>query len=170
MSFVRPEAAAVLARWRDVLIGFGLMALGTVWVVRGTALLPTLGVVVGLLGAAFVTIGLRRVVFPPGGDGPGIVEITERRIAYMGPETGGVVSIDALARVEIETGRAGLVWHLAGADGTRLAIPGAARGADGLFDALIALPGLNEAEAARAVRARTHDRFLIWQADRRALH
>ncbi len=87
--------------------------------------------------------------------GPGVVVVKEGRIGYLGPETGGVVDLDALERVEAARRGGELVWTLVARDGAPLSIPAGAEGAGALLDALAPLPGfdpgaLSEAEEGRA--------------------
>lgn len=172
---IRPEARKVLSDWREVIAGGVLIVMGCHWLVTGHTLQPAIGALLVLLGLALLWLGYRRVRFPAGDGGPGLVEVTERQITYLTAEGGGAVALDALIRVEVETGRAGLRWIFTVASGDRLIIPGSARGAEALFDALVPLPGINYEQAIQAARvpgslAQTPDTFLIWQSDRRALH
>ncbi|MEM9350534.1 MAG: hypothetical protein AAGA47_09750 [Pseudomonadota bacterium] len=172
---IRPEVKAVLYEWREILVGALLALLGGHWVINGTALLPLIGTLLGLLGLALIFIGWRRVSFPAGGDGTGMVEVTERQITYLTGQGGGAVAIDGLSRVEVKTGASGMTWVFTVASGEALEIPGDAHGAEKLFDALVSLPGINHDQAVRAARspgalAQGPDTFLIWQRDRKALH
>ncbi|MEL6700758.1 MAG: hypothetical protein AAFO58_03610 [Pseudomonadota bacterium] len=173
MSFFRPEVVQGLTRWRWVLLGGAMAALGAWWVLTGRLYLPYLGFVLIGVGALLALDGWRRLRFPSGtgAGGPGVIEVDERRITYLTSEGGAALSIDGLTRVEVQTGRQGrLMWILRDAAGDQLYLPGDAQGADALFDALVALPGLNYAQAAEAAKAAGPDRFLIWQKDKRALH
>jgi hypothetical protein len=51
-----------------------------------------------------------------------------------------------------------------------LSVPGDAEGTDALFDALVALPGINYSQAEAAMQGKDSDIFLIWQRDRAKLH
>ncbi|WP_147126093.1 hypothetical protein [Shimia ponticola] len=171
MSWIRPEARETLMTWREVGFGVILMAIGVNWTISGTGLAPILGAVIAVIGAAVAFVGWRRVQLPKGGGGPGIVEVDERRIAYLSGHGGGALSVEALVRVEVETSPSGrLIWRFRDDEGQVLNIPSDATGAEELLDALVSLPGLNYDQAAQAVRAERTDRFLIWQKDRRALH
>ncbi|HKL70043.1 hypothetical protein [Salibaculum sp.] len=137
---MRPEIKTLLLRWREALIGLGVTALGLYWGLASFGILQWLGWALGVAGLALVVTGVQRGRFRRAGDGPGIVTIRERRVAYMGPEAGGLMDMDALARLELHPD--GPDWVLVGEDGSRLAIPADARGADGLFDVFAALPGV----------------------------
>lgn len=173
-DFIRPEVKAGLVRWREVWIGASLVLMGLYWVLNGRALLPTVGALLAVLGLVFVVQGWRRIRFPHASGGPGVVEVDERQITYLAAHGGAAISIDGLIRVSVETGAAGMTWVLRADDLSELRIPGDAKGAEGLFDALVALPGVNYDQAHRAAQARTDgkglDSFLIWQKDKRALH
>ncbi|MEM1236524.1 MAG: hypothetical protein AAGI10_06095 [Pseudomonadota bacterium] len=172
---IRPEAKKAIFEWREVILGGVLVIIGGNWVVNGHTLQPAIGALVGALGLVFLYLGWRRVRFPSGGGGVGMVEVTERQITYLTAAGGGALAIDALIRVEVQTGVGGILWVFTAEDGGVLMIPGDAPGAETLFDALVSLPGINYDQAARAARAPgtlgTHrDNFLIWQKDKRALH
>ena len=171
MSWIRPEARAALMRWREVIAGAALIWIGVSWAWGGVGFAPYLGTLIAALGAMFLYLGWRKVQLPAGGEGPGVVEVTERQISYLSAQGGGIIAVDGLVRVEVETSRSGtLRWHFLEDTGLRVAIPGDAKGAEALLDALVSLPGLNYDQAAAAVQADGADRFLIWQKDRRALH
>ncbi|WP_084863020.1 hypothetical protein [Salibaculum halophilum] len=137
---IRPEIKALLLRWREALIGLGVAALGLYWGLAAFGILRWLGWALVVAGMALVITGVQRGRFRRAGDGPGIVTVRERRVAYMGPEAGGLMDMDTLARLELHPG--GPDWVLVGADGSRLTIPADARGADALFDVFAALPGV----------------------------
>jgi apolipoprotein N-acyltransferase len=63
MSFLRPEARAALWRWREVLVGVGLMAIGLWWALTTIGLLHWLGYVLLVLAAAILAAGLQRARF-----------------------------------------------------------------------------------------------------------
>lgn len=138
---IRPEAAALLHRWREVIAGLALAALG-VWTLMSPALLlKGLGGAMAFAGLALAVVGLRRARFAAKGTGPGIVQLVEGQISYFGPESGGFIALDDLA--EITLGPGGRDWLLRDISGQRLAIPRAAAGAEGLFDAFARLDGLD---------------------------
>ncbi|MEM8592648.1 MAG: hypothetical protein AAGF13_08990, partial [Pseudomonadota bacterium] len=175
LAMIRPEARKVLMEWREVILGAAFVIIGGNWILSGHTLQPILGALFVAGGLAFIWLGYRRVRFPVGESGIGLVEVTERRIAYMTAAGGGAVAIDGLARVEVTSGKAGISWVLTAESGEALVIPGNARGAEALFDALVPLPGINYDQAVQAARApsslaQSPDTFLIWQKDKRALH
>ena len=175
-GFFRPEAVAALIRWREAIMGIAVIGLGTWWSFSSGPVLRWVAVLTILAGGAILWEGLRRARLPQGGGGAGLVEVTERRIAYFAPDrSGGIISVDDLIRVEIRTTGAappasGLFWIFHGAGRQVLTIPGDAEGADALFDAIAALPGLSCEQAIEAAGSTGSDSFLIWQKDRRALH
>ncbi|MEL6550478.1 MAG: hypothetical protein AAFQ54_09555 [Pseudomonadota bacterium] len=172
---IRPEARRVLMDWKEILAGGLLIIVGGNWLTTGHTLQPILGGVFALVGAALIAAGWRRVRFPAAEGGPGLVDVTERQITYMTGHGGAALAIDSLARVEVEARPNGHAWIFTGLSGETLRIPGDARGADKLFDALVPLPGINYDQAVQAARAPgsltgRSDTFLIWQKDRTALH
>ena len=61
---IRPEAAAVLQRWRDALIGAALIALGLYWFTKTFGLLSWVGAALTLIGALIGFAGLQRARVP----------------------------------------------------------------------------------------------------------
>ncbi|RVT82264.1 hypothetical protein DXV76_17465 [Rhodobacteraceae bacterium CCMM004] len=167
MSFVRPEAAAALRRWREAAAGAALAALG-VWGMAGPGgLLFWIGGAAALAGLALVAVGVQRGRFRTGGEGPGVVRVVEGQLAYFGPLGGGIVAIADLTRVAAGAG----LWHLSARDGTRLGIPMEAAGAEALFDVFARLPGLAPRDVLEAKTApRTDGLRVLWQAEAPRLH
>ena len=98
MSFVRPEVRRALWRWREVLAGVGLLALGLWWGFGAIGwMINGLGYVLTAMAGALVVLGLQRGRFRDGADGPGVVQIVEGRVAYFGPLTGGAVDMADLS-------------------------------------------------------------------------
>ena len=150
-EFFRDDALRVLRRWREPLIAGLVIALGLWIAARPGPVVQGFGWVLAILGALALLPAIRRARFQASGDAPGVVQVDERRILYMGPTHGGTVAIDDLQQLSLrrmEDGRA--AWVLL--DGTTmLVIPAEARGAEALFDAFTALPGLS-AHAVLAAR------------------
>lgn len=146
---IRPEAAARLHRWREVLAG-GAIVLAGLWLISlGGLLMAAVGVAVGVAGVAAALIGLRRLRFRRADPGPGIVQIVEGQISYFGPETGGFIALSELS--ELHLCDAGQTWRLISATTPPLTIPAGAQGADQLFDTFASLPGLDMSALLRAV-------------------
>ena len=171
LSFLRPELAERLRRWREAIAWGALLAAGLWMVLAGLSpvapLLLVAGGLAALAGAALLTAALRRIAFGTDGPAEGVVDIDEGRIAYLGPLGGGFVDMGSVARVELVTRPhlligAGHAWVLSADDGTRLTIPLGARGADRLPDALSPLPGLDLAAGAAALASRRPGRVLVW--------
>ncbi len=73
MSLIRPEARAVVWRWREVLAGAGITALGANMLLTGFGLMHVLGWFVLVLGLAVLLTGLQRARVRPSGGGAGVV-------------------------------------------------------------------------------------------------
>lgn len=151
MSFVRPELKEALYRRREV-IAAGVVAVFGAWVAGqgGWVFLPVGGIFV-LFGAGWTVQALRRLRFRAEGEAPGIVRVTEAQIAYMGPRVGGFVGVPELAEVRLLTLRGRRVWKLRQGDGQQLYVPVEAEGAEALFDAFAALPGMDTAALVAAL-------------------
>lgn len=166
-GFVRPEITAFWARWRAVLIGVALVAIGLLYGLSNLGLLRAVGLAVAAGGLAWLWDSLRRVRFPKAGGGPGIVDLVERRLRYFGPEWGGAVSLEDLARVRILTTQHGplgsdMIWEFTDLEGQRLSIPSDAEGAAVIFDALTALRGVDYDAVTRASGCTQARSFVVW--------
>lgn len=85
MSFVRPEARAALWRWREVLVGLVVAAIGLWWALAAHGLVQWVGGAVLLTGLALILLGIQRGRFRTGTGGPGVVRVDEGLITYFGP-------------------------------------------------------------------------------------
>jgi hypothetical protein len=94
------------------------------------------------------------------------VRVVERRLAYMGPVTGGLMDLDDLQRLAVARGPAGAEWLLTGPHGQTLTVPANALGADVLFDAFAALPGLSAEALIVAVNAPPAQPDILWSRSR----
>ena len=171
MSFLRPEAAAQIVRWRETLAGLGAAALGLWFALTAHGVLFGAGLVLILGGAALAVAGVQRARFRVGSEGPGVVQVVEGRVTYFGPFGGGGASLDRLAWLELVPvpGGAG-AFVLIEEAGERLEIPIDARGADRLFDVFAALPGFETRAMLAALRPPVRERTALWQRDRLRLH
>ncbi|PJF08380.1 hypothetical protein [Pseudorhodobacter sp. MZDSW-24AT] len=148
---IRPEAQAALWRWREVGVGMAVLALG-LWLMRlGGYLLLPLGATVALAGLALGVLAWRRLQFVTAGAAPGVVQLDEGQISYMGPQVGGFVSLRDLVELRLISLRGRRLWRLKQADGQALLIPVEAAGAEALFDAFSSLPGLSSAALVAAL-------------------
>jgi hypothetical protein len=153
MSFIRPELSAEAWRLREVIVGAGLAAGGAWTALRGGYFLTPLGLAVVALGLGWALTALRRLRFQQDGEAPGIVRVTEAEVAYYGPRVGGFVGLPDLAELRLLTLRGRRIWKLKQGDGLVLHIPVEADGAEALFDAFAALPGIDTAALVAALGA-----------------
>ncbi len=175
MSFIRPEAAKALRRWREVLAGLVVGLIG-VWLVTnrfGALYLIGWGLAVG--GFSMVFAGIRHARFPAGSGGLGIVEVDERKLTYFSPDKGGAVSLDDLLKVAIRTNddspiASDMFWEWTDTAGQTLSIPGDAEGSEQIFDALSALSGVDHDAIMRASGEVTQNYFVIWRKPDPQLH
>jgi hypothetical protein len=169
MSFVRPEVRAALSRWREALIGVLIICLGLYWS-SGVGILKWVGVVIALGGAILTFTGLQRARFRADGGGPGVVTVDEGEISYFGPFNGGSISIRELAMLSLDPRSKPPVWVLSQAGQGDLYIPVNAEGADRLFDAFAALPGIRTDHLLTTLNKGADDVVVIWAKRPRALH
>ena len=170
-DFLRPEAKAQLWRFRDALMGSGVALLGLYWGLTRFGILSWIGWLMLAGGIGWAVAGLQRARFRQGEDGPGVVQIRERRFAYFGPLDGGVMDVDDLSKLEIDpSSHPAPSWVLTGVGGQRLAIPINATGAEELFDVFAALPNI-QTNVVLDVLSRTPDaRVTVWQRTKPLLH
>jgi len=159
---IRPELLVIMRRWRELLAGLGIALLGFLIFQGSFGAGRLFGGTLMLGGLIAAVAGIQRGRFRQVDDGPGVVMIDERRVTYMGPETGGLADLDLMTRLELLP--EGPSWRLVSEDGARLDIPVRARGADRLFDLFAALPGVG----LDRLISLSHDpggaTHLIWQA------
>jgi hypothetical protein len=164
MSFLRPAATATLHRWREALAGAAVTGFGLWWMATGRGFYFGAGVCAVLLGGALIFTGLRHAAFRRDGEAPGLVEVDEGRVTYLGPVIGGSVALADLRDITFRRTTAGeAFWRLRGTDPQPLIIPAGARGVDQLLDAFTALPRFDTGAMVRAVQSRTPCALTIWR-------
>jgi hypothetical protein len=169
-GFLRPEVAALLTRWREVLAALAVMAAGLWIAARPGLIVQGAGYALILAAAVALIPAIRRARFAAGGQGPGVVQVVEGRILYMGPQTGGAVSIRELSSLALRRDHQGNAAWLLHEPGQMLVIPVDAAGAEALFDAFTALPGLGAQRLLAARQSlRTGTQTLWRRADLPAL-
>jgi len=152
MPLIRDEVAHSLHRLRETIVAAAVIAFGAWLVARGGFIYVPLGFAALALGAGLGVIALRRLRFASSGGAPGVVEVVEGQISYLGPQIGGMVSLPDLVELRLLTLRGRKVWRLKQADGQALLIPVEAAGADRLYDAFASLPGMDTATLVAALR------------------
>lgn len=162
MSLIRPQARAAMWRWREVLAGGGAGALGLWWALAGAGIVPWIGWVLTVAAVALVVTGVQRGRFRTGAGGAGVVIVDEGLIAYLGPHKGGAVALSEMTALALDA-QGSRRWLLSQPDQPDLAIPLDAEGADVLFDAFAALPGLRSGQIVAAMRGPAQGQQLLWQ-------
>ena len=170
-NFLRPEVRAFLERWREVLLAGIVFLLGVWWALTGVGINVWLGYIFCLIGIGWSVAAVQRARFAQDGDGPGVVQIRERRLAYFGPLDGGIMDVADLSRLEIDpTSHPDPSWVLTSIEGQVLAIPINAKGAEGLFDVFASLPDI-KTNTVLDVLSRTPDaRVTVWSRVKPLLH
>lgn len=167
MNLIRPEVRAGLLRWREALLGAGLLVLGLRLILISYGALFLIGCGLFLAGGGFLVSGVHRARFRTEGSGAGVVDIDERQITYFGPFGGGSLSIEDLVEIGVDPSRS---WLLRDMSGTHLMIPMNAEGSDALFDAFAAVRGLTASRVAEAARSRPETYTVIWARPAARLH
>lgn len=160
---IRPDARAALMRWSGVFAPAALAGLGVWWALSAYGLTRLFGV--ALAGAAVVltVMAVQRRLFYQGANGPGLVQIDEGVVRYLGPLTGGAVALRDLGRIDYDAASHPAHWRLVAPGEGALHIPVTAAGADSLLDAFVALPGLSAGDLLAAPRRAKGAVVTVWQ-------
>ena len=143
MSLLRPEVTDALRKGQEV-IAAGVVVLVGLWLTwLGGYLLVPVGLLVIGLGAILAHMAWRRMRFAQAVDAPGLVELDEAQVGYLGPGDGGFLSLEELVELRLMRLHGKRMWRLKQADGQALLIPVEAQGAERLFDAFAGLPGMD---------------------------
>lgn len=170
-NFLRPEVRAALWRFRDVIGAAVVIAFGLWWSATFFSPVRWVGWAFVALGAIWAMGAFQRVRFNQDGDGPGVVKIVERRLAYFGPLTGGVVEMDDAVKLELEPKALPAAhWIVTSAAGNVVEIPVNADGAEALFDLFASLPGIQTQKMLSALNEAPDQRVVIWLATKPLLH
>ncbi len=166
MGFIRPELKAKFWRMRETVFGGVLAAVGMYWAITANGVLSAAGMSISIVASLLVFAGLQRARFRVQGAGPGMVQIDERQVVFYGPHEGGVVSIDALQKLELEPGvRPAGAWILTEPGVPVLEIPTNAENAEALFDVFASLRGLDTEYMLRQLSDNPKRRVVIWSRD-----
>ena len=168
MSLIRPEAQAALWRWREVLLGLGLVLLALWWGTTAFGFLRWMVGALGMAGGMLMIAGAQRGRFRLGADGFGVVQVVEGQIRYFGPVTGGAISMSELDFIELDRRQAPPFWVLSQPGIDAVNIPIDAKGAEALFDAFSALPELRTDFMLSQLQGQSRNRVVIWQRSSRA--
>lgn len=170
-EFLRPEVRALARRWQEVIFAGLVLVVGLWWAFTGVGINRWLGYIFCVVGIGWGIAAIQRVRFHQDGDGPGVVQVRERRLAYFGPLDGGVMDVDDLQRLELDpTSTPDPSWVLTGDVGQRIAIPINAAGTDALFDVFAALPGIDTTNLLHVLSHPPDARVTIWERQRPLLH
>jgi len=148
---IRPELRIALGRWREVIAATCLALFGAWLIALGGWLLGPLGIGLALLAAAWGVVALRRLRFLRGIAAPGVVEIIEGQVGYYGPSFGGFVALADVTELRLSDVAGKRNWRLKTRGAEVLMIPVDAAGADRLYDAFAALPGIDMAAVTAAL-------------------
>lgn len=161
---IRPEILAALTRWREVIASAGVIAVG-LWIGASPGpVLTMFGAIIVAFGAAAAFASYRRARFRLEIDAPGLVEIDEGQISYLGPAMGGSVELSQLAEIQVLVVAGNRrCWRLKQGDGQMLLIPLAAAGADALVDSFASLPGIDGSKLQIALGTKSVEPVTLWR-------
>lgn len=159
----RQEAKTTLWNLREVIAGIACVCVGIWFLSQPGNLLALPGIALGVAGTALIWIGVQRARFRRDQDGQGAVQVDESEITYFGPISGGAVSLREMTALAIDGSMRPAHWRLEQAGQAPLLIPVNAVGADALFDAFAALPGLRTEKMLSELNANPDQIVLIWQ-------
>lgn len=163
MTFLRPAAVVFLTRWWGVGLGLAVALTGLYWGLTAFGFVRWLGWALVPLGAIAAIAAAQKARFGAGGGGAGIVTVEEGRIAYFGPQDGGIVALDDVAHLALDRRSQPALWRIDRAGQDPLVIPVDAEGAAALFDAFVALPGLSVETLLAAQHAPAGQVHQIWR-------
>jgi len=170
-DFFRPEVRAFFWRWREVLLAGVVLLLGIWWALSGVGINVWLGYIFCLIGIGWGIAGVQRARFAQDGDGPGVVQIRERRLAYFGPLDGGIMDVADLSRLEIDpASHPDPSWVLTSIEGQILNIPINAKGAEDLFDVFAGLPDIKTNTVLDVLSHTPDARVTVWSRVKPLLH
>ena len=148
---IRPAVKAHLHRWREVIAVVSLF-LFAVWLfLLGGWLLQGIGLLLAVIALGWGVIAWRRLRFLRGVAAPGVVEVDEGQVGYWGPNFGGFIALADLAELRLAEVGGTRHWRLRTRGGEVLMIPVDAAGAERLYDAFAALPGIDMAALTAAL-------------------
>ena len=161
---MRPEVTALLNRYAETLAAIAMVLLGIWFALKPGPVLAGFGVALGVLGVGWLIVAVRRARFRTDGDAPGVVEVDEGRVTYMGPAVGASISLDEIAAVDVLL-IAGQrrCWRLRTRDGQAILIPQAATGAENLHAAFATLPGYSDAAFHNALSYMGDAAHTVWR-------
>lgn len=142
---IRPELAARLRPWREVLAALAATACGLWLFTLGGWLFWTLGAGLTAASGLWALDARRRMRFQHATLGPGMVELDEGAIRYLSPNRllGGEMALRDLSEIRMLRLNGRRHWRLKSADGQALLLPVDAAGAEMLASAFAALPGVD---------------------------
>lgn len=170
-DFIRPDVRRFVMQNLELIGGLVISLLGIVLAATNSGFWQVLGLTFAVAGAVLLFTGIQRARFRNDAGGPGIVQVDEALITYFGPIEGGSVSIQNLSRVELEPAAKPLHWVLLEPGQRPLHIPTNAAGANALFDAFAALPGMDTERMLALLNGKAQSRVTVWEREgNAALH
>ncbi|MEM9579854.1 MAG: hypothetical protein AAF891_04145 [Pseudomonadota bacterium] len=163
MSFVRPEAQAALWRWRETLVGIGLMGFALLWAANSFGPLRIMALVGAALAIMLMFVGFQRARFRSAAGGQGVVQVDEQQITYFGPLSGGTLALADIGALSLNRQSTPYYWQLVPLQGTPLLVPVDAAGGDALFDVFSNLPGLKTEKMLHALNHGADGQIVIWR-------
>ena len=130
MTLLRPGVTDALHKGQEVIAAAFVILVGLWLTWLGGYLLVPVGLLVMGLGAILAHMAWRRMRFAQVVGAPGLVELDEAQVGYLGPGDGGFLSLEELVELRLMRLHGKRMWRLKQADGQALLIPVDAKGAD----------------------------------------
>lgn len=163
---IRPQIRAWLARWSELLLVLGVIALGLWLIWIGGYFFLSLGALILLVGLALAIGVWRRLPFYRDISAPGMVELVEGAVRYYGTHVpGGEIALRDLVEIRLMRVQGRDYWQLRSRSGEALLIPVDAAGAEGLAHAFTALPGIDMGAVSAAlgrIAVQPHTMQTVW--------
>jgi hypothetical protein len=171
MSFLRPEARAMIWRLREVIAAVVLTAALAWWAVSSFGVMRWIVLTLALLSLVCVIAALQRARFVASGSGAGLVEVDEGVVSYLTALTGGQVEISEITSVTLLPALKGPAqWQIEAPGQSPLLIPLDAVDAEKLFDVFVSLDGIETEKMLRQIKHMPDTPVVIWHKPMLALH
>ncbi|MGB0959209.1 MAG: hypothetical protein ACPGVK_03080 [Halocynthiibacter sp.] len=165
MDFIRPDARAKIAQFREVWAAMAVVVVGfwIFWITFG--FVQYLGLALMMLGLLLLWTGFVKARLRILGGAQGVLEVDERQLTWFGPYGGYVISLNEVLKIEVSGTGDPQAAHWVFTDPTQgpISVPMAAKGNESLIDALSLFRGLKYARVQELLQKGTQFREVVWR-------